>query len=72
MSNRDVVSKVEVLDIYTELYDNVVSKAKVLDIYTELYDKFVLMFMQALFETFYNEVAAEMEVTVKREDKDDD
>ena len=40
-------------------------------IYTELYDKFVLMFMQALFKTFYNEVAAEMEVTIKKRDKDD-
>lgn len=40
-------------------------------IYTELYDKFVLMFMQALLKTFYNKVA-EMEITVKRRDKDDD
>ena len=66
MSNRDVISKEEVLDIYTELYDNVVSKAKVLDVYTELCDKFVLIFMQALLKTFYNEAAA------KRRDKDDD
>ncbi len=34
--------------------------------------QYVLMFVQALFETFYNEAAAGMEVTVKRRDKDDD
>ena len=72
MNDRDVVLEAEVLDIYTELYDNMISKAKVLDVYTELYDKFVLMFMQALFKTFYNEAAAGMEVTIKRRDKDDD
>lgn len=46
--------------------------AEVLDIYTELYDKFMWMFMQALFKTFYNEVEAGMEVTAKKRDKDDD
>jgi len=34
--------------------------------------QYVMMFVKALFETFYNEAAEGMEVTVKRRDKDDD